>query len=106
MNNTLPQVEASTTGWSFADAFPNLSFDVPTILVPLPNTNKLLVATQKGVIHSFVDNISSTTKSVFLDLSALTQGNVGSVQNNVSVLDTVTIAEQARRFLRLRVVLP
>ncbi len=78
LNNALPQTEASTTGWSYADAFPSLSFDDPTFIVALPSSDRLLVGTQKGFIHSFVNSPGTTTKTLFLDLSAVTQGTVGS----------------------------
>ncbi|MGB8167451.1 MAG: DUF4082 domain-containing protein [Chthoniobacteraceae bacterium] len=78
LNNHLPPAEASTTGWSFADAFPGLTFDDPTVIIAVPFSNRLLVATQKGFVHTFVDDPGTTTKSVFLDLSAVTQGTVGS----------------------------
>ena len=78
LNNALPQAEASNTGWSYADAFPALSFNDPTFIVPLPGTNRLLVGTQQGLIHSFVDSATAATKDLFLDLSAVTQGTVGS----------------------------
>ena len=78
MNNALPEAETSTTGWSFADAFPGLTFDDPTIIVAVPFSDRLLVGTQKGLIHSLVDNPTTTTKTLFLDLAAVTQGNVGS----------------------------
>jgi uncharacterized repeat protein (TIGR03806 family) len=78
LDGALPAAEASTTGWSFADAFPALSFDDPTFIVPLPQSDRLLVGTQQGLIHSFVDSPTATTKTLFLDLTAVTQGTVGS----------------------------
>lgn len=77
-NGKLPLAEASTTGWSFADAFPFLSFNDPTVIVAMPGSDRLLVATQQGIVHSFVNSPTTTTQSLFLDLSAVTQGTVGS----------------------------
>lgn len=74
LNNQLPQAEASTTGWSAADAFPSLSFDNPTFIVGQPRSTKLCVGTQQGLIHTFEDSPSATTKTLFFDLSAVTQG--------------------------------
>jgi glucose/arabinose dehydrogenase len=78
LNNVLPQTEASTTGWSYADAFPALSFDDPTFIVAVPGSDRLLVGNQRGLIHTIVDSAATTTKAVFLDLTAVTQGTVGS----------------------------
>lgn len=74
LNNKLPQAETSTTGWSAVDAFPSLSFDNPTFIVPQPRSNRLCVGSQQGIIHTFVDSSDTTEKLLFLDLSAVTQG--------------------------------
>lgn len=74
LNNTLPEAEASTTGWSAVDAFPSLSFDNPTFVVAQPRSDRLCVGSQQGVIHTFVNSTSTTAKTLFLDLYAVTQG--------------------------------
>lgn len=78
LNHALPQTEESTTGWSAEDAFPSLSFDNPTFIVAQPRSNRLCVGSQQGVIHTFVNNAGTTAKTVFLDLSAVTQGTYDS----------------------------
>src|SRR6185437_10401053 len=39
--------------WAVVDAFTNLSFDDPTMLIPEPGTHRLFVSTRQGQIFSF-----------------------------------------------------
>lgn len=61
--------------WAAIDAFTNLTFTLPTGLVPEPHTNRLYVLEQAGKIYFFTNNPSTSNKTLFLDLSAVTQAN-------------------------------
>lgn len=61
-------------GYTVVNAFPNLTFEDPTCIVPLPGTNQIYVCGRQGQIWSVPDSPYATTKTVFLDLSAETQG--------------------------------
>jgi uncharacterized repeat protein (TIGR03806 family) len=76
LDGALPQEEANTTGWSAVDAFPGLTFDNPTFIVAIPGTTKLCVGTQQGLIFTIEDDpaTAASTKTLILDLSAVTQG--------------------------------
>lgn len=56
------------------NAFPHLTFVDPTFMAPVPGTNQLLVAGREGQIWTFTNSSSTTTKTLFLDLSAHCQG--------------------------------
>jgi uncharacterized repeat protein (TIGR03806 family) len=74
LNNTLPRKEQSAT-WSAVVAFPNLTFNNPTYLVAEPRSSRLYVLEQNGRIYSFTNNASTATKTLFLDLTAVTQSH-------------------------------
>ena len=58
-----------------ADAFPSLSFDQPTALKQAPgDASRWFVSEKSGVIRVFANNPSSSSSSVFLDISAVTAG--------------------------------
>jgi glucose/arabinose dehydrogenase len=67
---------SSTNGQAFTavNAFPNLTFDDPTCIVPLPGTNRLYVCGRQGQIWFFNNSPTAAIKTLFLDLSAHTQG--------------------------------
>ena len=69
---TTPPVVA--TNWSTVVAFPNLSFINALGLLPIPDTNKLIVWEREGRIHSFVNDSTTSTKTLALDLSNQCQG--------------------------------
>lgn len=56
------------------NAFPNLTFEDPTCLLPVPGTNQLLVAGRQGELWTFVNSAATTTKTLLLDLRAHCQG--------------------------------
>ena len=64
--------------WQTVKAFPNLTFATPTFLVAEPASNRLLVGGDQGVIWAFDNNPNTTTKTVYLDLTAHCQGFNGS----------------------------
>ncbi|MDB6112458.1 MAG: glucose/sorbosone dehydrogenase domain protein, partial [Pedosphaera sp.] len=75
LNNKLPPVASVATGdWTVVNAFPNLTFQDPTFLTFEPGANRLYVCSREGYIWSFANDPNTTTKTLFLDLSAKTQG--------------------------------
>lgn len=75
LNNALPRAEnLGTQTWSVVQAFPNLSVDDPVCLVPEPRSTRLHVCGRQGTIHFFTNNPSVSTKTLFLDLTPVTQG--------------------------------
>jgi uncharacterized repeat protein (TIGR03806 family) len=75
LNGAMPSGIPVTAGdWTAVNAFPNVSFQDPTWVTSLPGTNKLIVASREGYVWSVVNDPTITTKSLFLDLSAHTQG--------------------------------
>src|SRR3954470_7518806 len=47
------------------DAFPNLTFNDPTLLIAEPGTNRLYVLGRQGTIHFFINDPNTTTKTLF-----------------------------------------
>ncbi|MDO8540956.1 MAG: PQQ-dependent sugar dehydrogenase [Opitutaceae bacterium] len=79
LNNLLPSGAPVAAGaWQTVKAFPNLTFATPTFLVAEPNSNRLLVGGDQGLIWVFDNNPSASTKNVYLDLRAHCQGYNGS----------------------------
>lgn len=75
LNHTLPAGAPVAAGaWQTVKAFPKLTFATPTFLVAEPNSNRLLVGGDQGLIWSFDNNPNVATKNVYLDLRARTQG--------------------------------
>ena len=72
LNNALPPQE-QTGDWTIVEAFPNLTFNDPVMLVAAPRTNLLFVIEQAGKIWSFPNTSSVVTKTLVLDISATTQ---------------------------------
>ena len=68
------QARGQGNAWQAVAAFPNLTFDDATMLVAEPRTNRLYVCGREGVIWFFANDPNTTTRTVFLDLSAQTQG--------------------------------
>lgn len=74
LNGNLPPASQSAVGWQVVQAFPNLTFDDPITLVAEPRTNRLYVCERQGKIFFFQNNPATTGKTLFLDLTAATQG--------------------------------
>jgi hypothetical protein len=75
LNDALPRaVVNSAQGWQVVIAFPNLTFDDPVTMVPEPRTNRIYVTGRQGTIHFFENNPATSTKTLFLDLTPVTQG--------------------------------
>src|SRR5262245_8131203 len=71
----LPSTAIVQTGnWNVVEAFPNLSFDDPTALVPEPRSNRLYVSSRQGKIFRFVNDPETSKCVEFLDLTDVTQG--------------------------------
>src|SRR6266478_4339928 len=60
--------------WAAVNAFPNLTFPDPIGLVQPPRTNRFYVNCREGQIYSFDNDPATTNKTLFLDISARTQG--------------------------------
>ncbi|HEY3755156.1 MAG TPA: PQQ-dependent sugar dehydrogenase [Opitutaceae bacterium] len=65
---------AGAPALSVVNAFPNLTFQDPTFMLPMPGTDQLVVAGREGQFWSFTNASATATKTLFLDLSAHTQG--------------------------------
>lgn len=74
LNGNLPPAPQSALGWQVVPAFPNLAFDDPVTLVAEPRTNRLYVCERQGKIFFFQNQPTTTSKTLFLDLTAATQG--------------------------------
>lgn len=75
LNGLMPPVAPVTAGsWTTVNAFPNLSFQDPTGLVPERGTNVLFVCGRGGQIWFFTNDPNTSTKTLFLDISAHCQG--------------------------------
>jgi uncharacterized repeat protein (TIGR03806 family) len=74
LNGAMPRKEQSSTGWAAVSAFPGISFDDPTCFAAEPRTNRLYVGCRQGKIFFFEQNAATTDKTLFLDLTPVTQG--------------------------------
>jgi len=75
LNNTFPKsIQGSTSGWTVVQAFPNLTFDDPVYFGAEPRTNRLYVCERQGRIYHFVNDPATTSKTLFLDRTPVTQG--------------------------------
>ena len=59
-----------------ASAFPQLKFDLPTSLLELPGTNRLLVSEIGGRVVTFVKNAETAKADLALDVAAVAGGSV------------------------------
>jgi len=78
LNNILPSgAPVAEKEWQTVKAFPSLTFATPTFLIAEPTSNRLLVGGDQGLIWSFDNDPNTSSKNVFLDLRAHTQGYNG-----------------------------
>jgi glucose/arabinose dehydrogenase len=68
-------IRSARGSWAVSYTFTNLTFAVPTCFVPEPRTNRLYVCEQTGQIYFFTNDPSVTGKTLFLDLTAVTQAH-------------------------------
>jgi hypothetical protein len=68
-------IRSARGSWAASYTFTNLNFAFPTGFVPEPRTNRLYVLEQGGRIYWFTNDPSVPSKTLFLDLSAVTQAN-------------------------------
>ena len=68
-------IRSARGSWAVSYTFTNLTFAFPTCFVPEPGTNRLYVCEREGKIYFFTNNPSVPGKTLFLDLSAVTQAN-------------------------------
>lgn len=59
-----------TGGWTLVNAFPNLTFIDPVQMIPVPETNQLLVVEKNGRLTVFENNPVATSKTVLFNLSS------------------------------------
>ncbi len=78
VNGHLPGFLVSASGpWQVVSAFPGLqyAFTDPTLITAAPrDTNRLYVGCRQGKIYFFTNNPATSNATVFLDLTASTQG--------------------------------
>ena len=75
LNGVMPKVAPGPSGvWTTTKAFPNLTFQDPTFLLPEPGTTRLFVCGREGYVWCFTNDPATATKTVFLDLHEHTQG--------------------------------
>jgi len=67
-----PRFDGGTGRYQAVVAFPQLSFENPLGLVPLPHTNRLLVLEQGGRIFAIENAPGTADKRLVLDLSSVT----------------------------------
>ena len=61
-------------GWETVPAFPHLTFQDPTSLVPEPGGHRLYVCGRQGLVEAFENDPATSTKQTVLDLRANCQG--------------------------------
>ena len=75
LDGRLPrEAPALSGGWKAVPAFPHLSFQDPTNLVPEPGGRRLYVGGRQGLIEAFENDPNASTKVTVLDLRAKCQG--------------------------------
>src|SRR5262245_17978918 len=75
LNDHLPRtLTERSSDWAAVRAFPNLTFPDPLGLLPGPVTNRLYVHCRQRQIYFFTNDPAVSTKTIFLDISARTQG--------------------------------
>ncbi|MEM7144445.1 MAG: PQQ-dependent sugar dehydrogenase [Verrucomicrobiota bacterium] len=77
LNGNLPSAipGAGTGDWQVVDAFPNLSFTDPVLLLPKPNSTDLFIVGKTGHIYQIPNNPAATPGDIttILDVSATTR---------------------------------
>jgi glucose/arabinose dehydrogenase len=74
LNGALPLVEPSPAAWQATVAFPALTFDDPIVFAAEPNSTRLYIGERQGKIFFITNSPATSTKTLFLDLTAKTQG--------------------------------
>ena len=75
LDGRLPrEAPALSGGWKVVPAFPHLTFQDPTTLVPEPGGRRLYVAGRQGLVEAFENDPNASTKVTVLDLRARCQG--------------------------------
>jgi uncharacterized repeat protein (TIGR03806 family) len=75
LNGRMPELGPGVSGnWSAVVAFPNLAFQNPLGLAPIPGTSRLAVWEREGRIWSFDDRPDAPEKKLILDISDRCQG--------------------------------
>jgi glucose/arabinose dehydrogenase len=71
---SMPPRRKPATGWQVVDAFPNLRFQDPLMLLAPPMGNRLYVIGREGTVESFYNDPAVATKTMILDLRSQCQG--------------------------------
>ncbi len=70
LNGAFPaQTPQSGGAWQLVDAFPNLTFEEPMFLQPVPGTSLLLLAEKDGELVVFEDDAATTSSTELIDFS-------------------------------------
>lgn len=71
LNGSLPSLAPGSVdgNWALENAFPALTFTDPIQMLPVPDTNRLLVAEKIGRLLVIENNPDTTTKTTILDIS-------------------------------------
>ena len=74
-DGVMPAAEpAEPTTWSTANAFPNLAFQNPMGVQPLPGTNRLLVWEREGMVYLIDNTPTAAVKTASINLTDRCQG--------------------------------
>ena len=75
LNHVLPKARGvEIGGWTAVEAFPNVTFDDPVCITPEPGSNRLFIRGRQGTIHFITNTPATMVKTLFLDLTPVTQG--------------------------------
>ncbi len=74
LNGRLPSSQPEAGKWAVTPAFPNLTFQNPVGLLPVPRSNRLCVNLREGKLMVFENKPEVTQTETLLDISARTQG--------------------------------
>src|SRR6059036_15673 len=73
LNGAMPPATPGAAGLEAVVAFPNVDFEDPVALVAETNSTRLYVCERQGRIYFFTNLPSVNVKTLFLDVSAVTQ---------------------------------
>lgn len=74
------QAPGSASGWTFVNAFPNLTFTDPMWLTSIPGTTDVLVATKSGILYRFPNTPTATAAQRITVLNISTRTQISSDQ--------------------------
>lgn len=74
LDGHMPSSQPEAGKWAVTPAFPNLTFQNPVGLLPVPRSNRLCVHLREGKIVVFENNPGVSQTETMLDISTRTQG--------------------------------